>query len=80
MRMASMTVSRQWSISSQQISTVTCTAALRVWHFSAFHLHRCLCVSNLFSLGKLVFAMLCSTCIKTVHMNLIMWQTSLRAE
>jgi len=31
------TVMRQWSISSQHTSTITCTAAPRVWHFSAFH-------------------------------------------
>ena len=30
-------VTRQWSISSQHTSTITCTAAPRVWHFSAFH-------------------------------------------
>ena len=34
MHMASMRVTRQWSIST---STITCTAAPRVWHFSAFH-------------------------------------------
>ena len=28
---------RQWSISSQHTSTITCTAAPRVWHFNAFH-------------------------------------------
>ena len=30
-------VTRQRSISSQHTSTITCTAAPRVWHFSAFH-------------------------------------------
>ena len=30
-------VTRQSSISSQHTSTITCTAAPRVWHFSAFH-------------------------------------------
>jgi len=29
-------VTRQWLISSQHTSTITCTAAPRVWHFSAF--------------------------------------------
>ena len=35
-------VTRQSSISSKHTSTITCTAAPRVWHFSAFH---CLCSS-----------------------------------
>ena len=33
-------VTRQWSISSQHTSPITCTAAPRVWHFSAFHFIR----------------------------------------
>ena len=37
MRMASMRVTRQWSISCQHISTITCTGVPRVWHFSAFY-------------------------------------------
>ena len=32
-------VMRQWSISSQHTSTITCTAVPRVWHFSAFHIN-----------------------------------------
>ena len=41
-RMASMRESRETVIDSSQhtSSTLTCTAAPRVWHFSAFH---CLC-------------------------------------
>ena len=35
MRMASMRESRDSD--RQHTSTITCTAALRVWHFSAFH-------------------------------------------
>ena len=30
-------VTRQWSISSQHTSTITCTPVPRVWHFSVFH-------------------------------------------
>jgi len=30
-------VMRQCSVSNQHTSTITCTAAPRVWHFSAFH-------------------------------------------
>ena len=30
-------VTRQCSVSNQHTSTITCTAAPRVWHFSAFH-------------------------------------------
>ena len=32
-------ITRQWSISNQHTSTITCTAVPRVWHFSAFHCH-----------------------------------------
>ena len=30
-------VTRQCSVSNHHASTITCTAAQRVWHFSAFH-------------------------------------------
>ena len=66
-------VMRQGSISSQHTSTITCTVAPRVWHFSAFHSYS----TNCYLTSSLPFPLFCPSSPLSLSLFLQLWLAGL---